>query len=172
MRINFTIFRVLLGAGQVQYKGKEGREEVRKGGRKGRRKQGREERSEGGREERVAVKLDLTSCLQIIHKVANLSLDNQDLSIPYPDEAASSFRAFASTVPSTRNAFPHIICMANSVASFKPLFKHQLLSEAVLDHIHSMAARFLFLSWLKFSPYYSFHQHAINFRHLLVFLFH
>ena len=35
MRINFTIFRVLLGAGQVQYKGKEGREEVRKGGRKG-----------------------------------------------------------------------------------------------------------------------------------------
>ena len=65
----------------------------------------------------MAVKLDLTSCLQIIHKVAHLSLENQDLSIPYPDEAASSFRAFAFTVHSTRNAFPHIICMANSVTS-------------------------------------------------------
>lgn len=57
VKINFTIFRALLGAGQVQYKGK------REGGRKGRRKRGREERSEEGREERVAVKLDLTSCL-------------------------------------------------------------------------------------------------------------
>ena len=83
----------------------------------------------------MAVKLDLTSCLQIIHKVAHLSLDNQDLSIAYPDEAASSFRAFASTLASTRKAFPHIICVVNSVASCKPLFRYQLLSEAFLDHI-------------------------------------
>lgn len=110
------------------------RERGREGGSE-EREEGREERSEGGREERVAVKLDLTSCLQIIHKVAHLSLDNQDLSIAYPDEAASSFRAFASPVASTRNAFPHIICMVNSVASCKPLFRYQLLSKAFLDHI-------------------------------------
>lgn len=35
MKINFTIFRVLLGAGQVQYKGKEGREEGKKEAREG-----------------------------------------------------------------------------------------------------------------------------------------
>ena len=55
--INFTIFRVLLGAGQVQHKGK----------RKGGREEGKKEAKEGGKwgreEERVAVKLDLTSCL-------------------------------------------------------------------------------------------------------------
>lgn len=45
VKANFTIFRVLLGASQVQSKGKEeGREEVRRG-----RKGGRKEVREGGR---------------------------------------------------------------------------------------------------------------------------
>ena len=40
VKINFTIFRVLLGAGQVQYKGKRkgGREEGKKEAKEGRKK--------------------------------------------------------------------------------------------------------------------------------------
>lgn len=116
--------------------GQEGRKRSLRRGRDEGSKKGKER----GREKDVAVKQ--YNCPQVVYKVVNLNLDNQDLSTLYQNEAGSSLRALAFAVCIfiyilLRMFFPHVICINWFFHLLQALFKCQHLKEAFLDHITS-----------------------------------